>query len=74
MGLNVTPMNPIKALYWTTVINGIVAVSVMAMMMLMAAEPKIMGPVVVAGWLKVVGWASTAVMTAAVMAMLVTSF
>jgi NRAMP (natural resistance-associated macrophage protein)-like metal ion transporter len=73
MGLNVTPMNPIKALYWTAVINGIVSVPVMAMMMLMAAEPKIMGPFVVAGWLKVLGWASTVIM-AAVAAMLVTSF
>lgn len=74
MILNFTPVNPIKALYWSAVINGIVAVPVMATMMLMSAEPKVMGPFVVTGWLRVLGWGSTAVMAAAMMAMLATSF
>ena len=74
MILNFTPVNPIKALYWSAVINGVVAVPVMIVMMLMSAEPKIMGQFVVTGWLKALGWVSTVVMAAAVIAMLVTSF
>ena len=73
MILNFTPVNPIKALYWSAVINGVVAVPVMVIMMLMSAEPKIMGPFVVTGWLRALGWASTVVMAAAVIAMLGTS-
>ncbi|MFL5531592.1 MAG: NRAMP family divalent metal transporter, partial [Gemmatimonadales bacterium] len=74
MILNFTPVNPIKALYWSAVINGVVAVPVMIVMMLMSAEPKIMGQFVVTGWLKALGWVSTVLMAAAVIAMLTTSF
>jgi hypothetical protein len=44
-----TPINPIKALYWSAVINGIVAVPVMVILMLMAAERRIMGEFTVKG-------------------------
>src|SRR4051812_36791804 len=74
MILNFTPVNPIKALYWSAVINGVVAVPVMIVMMLMSAEPKIMGQFVVTGWLKALGWLSTVLIAAAVIAMLTTSF
>ena len=43
VGLNFTPINPIKALYWSAVINGVVAVPVMVILMLMTAERRIMG-------------------------------
>jgi NRAMP (natural resistance-associated macrophage protein)-like metal ion transporter len=74
MILNVTPIDPIKALYWSAVINGIVAVPVMAIMMLMTAERRVMGEAVVTGWLKWLGWASTAAMAAAVAGMVATWF
>ena len=74
MILNFTPINPIKALYWSAVINGVVAVPVMAMMMLIGARKTIMGPFTVTGWLRGVGWVSTVVMAVAVIAMLATSF
>ena len=74
MILNFTPVNPIRALYWSAVINGVVAVPVMIVMMLMSAEPKVMGPFVVTGWLKAFGWVAAGIMTAAVIAMLATSF
>jgi Mn2+/Fe2+ NRAMP family transporter len=74
MILNFTPVNPIKALYWSAVINGVVAVPVMVVMMLMSAEPKVMGPFVVTGWLRAFGWGAAAIMAAAVIAMLATSF
>jgi Mn2+/Fe2+ NRAMP family transporter len=45
----------------------------MAIMMWLAAAPKVMGDFVVKGWVKVLGWVATAVMAAAVAAMLATS-
>lgn len=70
--LNFAPINPIKALYWCAVINGIVAVPVMALMMLMAANSKIMGEFTIGGWLTGLGWVATTVMAAAAVAMGVT--
>lgn len=72
--LNFAPINPIKALYWCAVINGIVAVPVMGLMMLMAANAKIMGEFTIGGWLTGLGWIATAVMAAAAVAMGVTYF
>jgi Mn2+/Fe2+ NRAMP family transporter len=72
--INFSPINPIKALFWSAVINGVVAVPVMAIMMLMTASPRIMGEFAVAGALRVVGWIATAVMAAAVVGMGITAF
>ena len=70
--INFSPINPIKALYWSAVINGVVAVPVMITMMHMTANPKIMGKFPVHDGLRLVGWISTAVMAAAATAMIVT--
>lgn len=70
--LNFTPINPIKALIWCAVINGVVAVPVMALMMLMAANVKIMGEFTIGRWLTGLGWIATATMAAAAVAMGVT--
>ena len=51
--MNFTPVDPIRALYWSAVINGVVAVPVMAIMMWLAAAPKVMGDFVVNGWLEI---------------------
>ncbi len=67
--MNFTPIDPIKALYWAAVINGVVAVPVMAVMMLMAQRKSIMGVFTIVGSLKLFGWIATAVMAAAVAAM-----
>ena len=69
--INFSPVSPIKALYWSAVINGIAAVPIMAMMMHMTANKKVMGDFKVADGLRVVGWCATAVMAVAVAAMLV---
>lgn len=71
-GLNFTPINPIKALYWSAVINGVVAVPVMVILMLMTAERRIMGEFTIVGWLRALGWLSTAVMAACVGGMVTT--
>jgi Mn2+/Fe2+ NRAMP family transporter len=69
-----SPLDPIKALFWSAVINGLVAVPVMIMMMLMTSNKKIMGKFIVTGGLRIVGWIATAVMAAAAAAMAITSF
>ena len=72
VAINFSPIDPIKALFWTAVINGVIAVPIMAVMMLMAARADIMGPFVVKRRLKVLGWLATAAMAAAVVAMFAT--
>jgi NRAMP (natural resistance-associated macrophage protein)-like metal ion transporter len=47
VGLCFTPIDPIKALYWSAVINGVISVPIMVVMMLMAARPDIMGRFVI---------------------------
>jgi NRAMP (natural resistance-associated macrophage protein)-like metal ion transporter len=71
--LNFTPINPIRALYWSAVINGIVAVPVLAIMMLLTADKRLMGQFPVKGLLKIVGWIATFVMAAAVLGMGITA-
>ena len=66
-------VNPIKALYWSAVINGVVAVPVMITMMHMTSNPKVMGKFPVNDGLRLVGWLSTAVMGVAAVAMTVTA-
>ncbi|HEY1879629.1 MAG TPA: divalent metal cation transporter [Caulobacteraceae bacterium] len=70
--LNFTPIDPIKALFWSAVINGVVAVPVMAMMMLMAVRPKVMGRFILPWPLAALGWISTAAMAAAAVGMFAT--
>jgi NRAMP (natural resistance-associated macrophage protein)-like metal ion transporter len=69
VGLCFTPIDPIKALYWSAVINGVISVPIIAVMMLMAARPDIMGRFVITFRLKVLGWACTVTMAMAVAAM-----
>ena len=68
-GINLTPIDPIEALYWAAVINGVVAVPVMVMMMLMARRRDIMGRFTIRGPLHWLGWLATLLMAAAVGAM-----
>jgi len=69
VAISLSPIDPIKALYWTAVINGIIAVPVMVVMMIMTAQTKIMGKFVIKGWLRWLGWASTIAMAACVLGM-----
>jgi NRAMP (natural resistance-associated macrophage protein)-like metal ion transporter len=72
--LNFTPIDPIQALFWSAVVNGVVAVPIMAIMMTMAANPKVMGQFTIGRTLKVLGWLSTAAMALAAAGMIVLSF
>jgi NRAMP (natural resistance-associated macrophage protein)-like metal ion transporter len=71
--LNFSSLDPIKALFWSAVINGVVAVPVMAMMMLLGSRPDVMGRFTLPTPLKAVGWAATVVMGVAAIAMFVTA-
>ena len=73
VGLVFAPIDPIKALYWSAVINGVISIPIMAVMMLMASRVDVMGRLVITTRLKVLGWMCTAVMAAAVTAMFVTN-
>jgi Mn2+/Fe2+ NRAMP family transporter len=67
-----TPLDPIKSLYWSAVINGVISVPIMVLMMLMAARTDIMGRFVISRGLKLAGWMRTGVMAIAVVAMFLT--
>jgi Mn2+/Fe2+ NRAMP family transporter len=74
IAINFTRIDPIKALFWSAVINGIVAVPLMVTMMVMAMQPKVMRQFTLPGPLRVMGWLSTLAMTATVAAMAWTAF
>ena len=69
IALNFTPIDPISALYWSAVVNGVLAVPVMILLMRMARHQDVMGRFVVGGALYWLGWLSTAVTTFSVIAM-----
>jgi len=73
-GLGFTSLDPIKMLIWSAVLNGIVAVPIMAAMMLIVTRREIMGKYRARASLIVLGWLGTALMAAAVLAMIWTSF
>jgi NRAMP (natural resistance-associated macrophage protein)-like metal ion transporter len=62
IALNLVPLDPIKALFWSAVVNGVLAAPVMVMLMLLVHRRKVMGDFVIRGWLYWLGWASTAAM------------
>jgi Mn2+/Fe2+ NRAMP family transporter len=72
--VNFSPINPIKALYWSAVINGVVAVPVMAIMMMMAANARVMGKFTIPSAMRVIGWGATLVMGLAVIGMAVSAW
>ena len=69
IALNFTSINPISALYWSAVINGVLAVPVMVLLMFMARHHGVMGRYVIGGPLYWLGWLSTAAMFLSVVAM-----
>ena len=60
--LNFTSIDPIKALYWSAVVNGILAAPLMAVMMVISMNPRVMGRLTLPRPLLIVGWLATIVM------------
>ena len=58
-------INPVKALYWSAVINGILAVPLMVIMMLIVRNPRAMGRLTLGPRFTVIGWSATGVMAVA---------
>ena len=69
VALNFSPIDPIRALYWSAVLNGVVAVPVMVMMMRLTMRPVIMAQFTLPRSLQVMGWLATCAMAGTVVAM-----
>ena len=71
--LNFLHIDPIRALFWAAVLNGVLAPPLMAVIMHMASSKKIMDRFTLPSSLTITGWVATAVMFAAAIGVLVTS-
>jgi Mn2+/Fe2+ NRAMP family transporter len=70
---NLLHVTPIKALFLCAIVNGVVAVPIMVVVMLMVGSARVMGRfTLVTGWLRSLGWLATAVMFLAVVGMFIT--
>ena len=65
VGLNFTSLDPVKALYWSAVVNGLLAAPVMGVIMLVASNGRIMGRLTLPRYMLIGGWFATGVMLAA---------
>lgn len=72
IAFNFVGINPIRALIWSAVINGLLSVPVLILMMLVARKRAIMGELAVTRGLGVLGWLTTAVMASASVGLLAT--
>jgi NRAMP (natural resistance-associated macrophage protein)-like metal ion transporter len=70
--LNFAHLDPMQALVWSAEINGVIAIPIMTIMMMLAARHDIMGQFVIRPRLRGLGWAATGVMTVSVLAMFAT--
>ncbi|MGT2466162.1 divalent metal cation transporter [Mesorhizobium atlanticum] len=59
------PISPMKALFWSAVINGVVAVPLMVVVILLASSRSVMGPFASGRAIVILGWVATAVMAGA---------
>ncbi len=74
LSLNFLPINPIQALFWSAVVNGVVAVPIMGTMMVITTSRAIMGEFRLSKPLQIGGWLATAVMAIATAGMLAAQF
>ena len=63
--LNIVGIDPVRALYWAAVVNGVLAAPLMFVMMLIVRNPSAMGRLTLSRRAAVLGWGATAVMFAA---------
>ena len=68
-----TPVDPVRELFWSAVLNGVIAVPIMVVMMVLASRRATMGTHVIGARLRWLGWMATVVMALTVVAMLFTS-
>lgn len=70
LGIQYSPISPMKALFWSAVVNGVVAVPLMVVIIMLVSKKSVMGAFTASRPLIVLGWIATAVMGAAAVAML----
>jgi Mn2+/Fe2+ NRAMP family transporter len=68
-----SPISPMKALFWSAVINGVVAVPLMAVIILLASKKSVMGAFTAGRSVVILSWIATAVMGAAALCMFMPS-
>ncbi|AYQ41020.1 iron transporter [Burkholderia aenigmatica] len=66
LGIQYSPISPMKALFWSAVINGVVAVPLMVVIIILVSKKSVMGAFTASRPLIVLGWIATAIMGAAV--------
>ncbi|MGE8179730.1 NRAMP family divalent metal transporter [Pseudomonas fluorescens] len=71
LAIQYSPISPMKALFWSAVINGVVAVPLMVVIIILVSKKSVMGDFTVSRPLIILGWVATAVMGAAAMAMFI---
>lgn len=71
LAIQYSPISPMKALFWSAVINGIVAVPLVVVIILLVSKKSVMGDFTVSRPLAFLGWITAAVMGAAAVAMLI---
>jgi NRAMP (natural resistance-associated macrophage protein)-like metal ion transporter len=71
LGILFSPLDPIKALFWTAVLNGVISVPILGATMVLASRRDEMGVFVATRWQRILGWAATGVMGAGAIAMIV---
>lgn len=64
------PISPMKALFWSAVINGVIAVPLMAVIILLASRRRVMGDFIAPWTLQALAWIATAIMGVAAVRML----
>jgi NRAMP (natural resistance-associated macrophage protein)-like metal ion transporter len=65
-----SPLDPVKALFWSAVLNGVVAAPLIVALTVMGSLRSVMGVLVLPYWLRALGWLSAALMGAATIGML----
>jgi Mn2+/Fe2+ NRAMP family transporter len=71
LGIQYSPISPMKALFWSAVINGVVAVPLMAVIILLASKKSVMGAFTASRPIVLLGWIATLVMGAAAVRMFI---
>jgi Mn2+/Fe2+ NRAMP family transporter len=66
-----SPVSPMKALFWSAIINGVAAVPLMAVVVMLASRSSVMGKFTAKRWVTGLGWFATAVMAAAAVCMFI---
>jgi NRAMP (natural resistance-associated macrophage protein)-like metal ion transporter len=70
--INFVPIDPIRALYWSAVINGVMAAPIIVVMMKLANDTRVMARFTLSLWMTIMGWITAAVMAACVVGLLTT--